>query len=99
MRLPQGSFHLIARSIADVGPDFDVESLHEDDIDFFVERSFDTYFTERGLFGTVDEAARMVERLQGIGVDEIACLIDFGVDGKVALDGLQTLNELRLRYQ
>ena len=95
----KGSFHLIARSIADVGPDFDVESLHEDDIDFLVERSFETYFAERGLFGTVDDAARMVERLREIGVDEIACLIDFGVDGKVALDGLQTLNELRLRCQ
>ncbi|MFJ8113207.1 MupA/Atu3671 family FMN-dependent luciferase-like monooxygenase [Streptomyces sp. NPDC096132] len=95
----KSSFHLIARSVADVGPDFDVDSLHEDDVDFLVERSFDTYFDERGLFGTVDQAAETVERLRGIGVDEIACLIDFGVDGKLALDGLRQLDELRRRFQ
>ncbi|MFC7830976.1 MupA/Atu3671 family FMN-dependent luciferase-like monooxygenase [Streptomyces sp. NPDC057375] len=94
----KGSFHLIARSIADVGPDFDIDELAEEDIDFLVGRSFETYFNERGLFGTVDEAARTVERLRDIGVDEIACLIDFGVEGKVALDGLQHLNELRQRF-
>lgn len=95
----KSSFHLIVRSIADVGPDFDVDSLHDDDVDFLVERSFSTYFDERGLFGTVDQAAEMVERLRGIGVDEIACLIDFGIDGKVALDGLRQLDQLRRRFQ
>ncbi|MFD8368994.1 MupA/Atu3671 family FMN-dependent luciferase-like monooxygenase [Streptomyces hygroscopicus] len=95
----KSSFHLIVRSVTDVGPDFDLDSLEEEDVDFLVSRSFNTYFDERGLFGTVDEAAGMVERLRGIGVDEIACLIDFGVEGDVALNGLKPLDELRRLFQ
>jgi hypothetical protein len=36
-----------------------------------------------------------VDRLRSIGVDEVACLIDFGVDTSLALDGLGRLDELR----
>jgi non-ribosomal peptide synthetase component F len=37
----------------------------------------------------------MVERLKEIGVDEIACLIDFGVDVDSVLANLHSLNILR----
>jgi acyl-CoA synthetase (AMP-forming)/AMP-acid ligase II len=39
----------------------------------------------------------MVERLKEIGVDEIACLIDFGVDSASVLESLRYLNEIRER--
>src|SRR6185436_8151668 len=39
----------------------------------------------------------MVERLKSIGVDEIACLIDFGVDSQLVLDHLPHLDEVRAR--
>jgi acyl-CoA synthetase (AMP-forming)/AMP-acid ligase II len=38
----------------------------------------------------------MVERLRAIGVDEIACLIDFGLPDEVVLEGLERLAELKL---
>ena len=41
--------------------------------------------------------ADTVRRATDIGVDEIACLIDFGVDTKAVLAGLDHLNELRVR--
>jgi len=37
----------------------------------------------------------MIEQLKAIGVDEVACLIDFGVDADDALSGLSYLNTLR----
>ncbi|WP_338673514.1 MupA/Atu3671 family FMN-dependent luciferase-like monooxygenase [Streptomyces sp. SCSIO 30461] len=82
---------------AEPGDDIVIEAdaLDEEDIEFLVARSFDTYVEERGLFGTVDEARVIVERLRDIGVDEIACLIDFGVDTATVLKGLRQLNELR----
>jgi acyl carrier protein len=39
----------------------------------------------------------MVDRLKSIGVDEIACLIDFGVPSDVVIAHLPHLNELRQR--
>jgi acyl-CoA synthetase (AMP-forming)/AMP-acid ligase II/predicted RNA methylase/acyl carrier protein len=40
-----------------------------------------------------------VERLRGLGVDELACLIDFGVDTDAVLASLPHLDELRQRSQ
>ncbi|WP_434599552.1 MupA/Atu3671 family FMN-dependent luciferase-like monooxygenase [Streptomyces sp. A5-4] len=91
----RSSIQLITRSFREADPDFDTDELDEEDIDFIVSRSFDSYFDERGLFGTVSEVADTVEHLRGIGVDEIACLIDFGVDTKTVLGGLRHVNTLR----
>jgi hypothetical protein len=41
----------------------------------------------------------IVERLRSIGVDEVACLIDFGVDTDRVLGGLEHLDRLRARCQ
>jgi hypothetical protein len=37
----------------------------------------------------------MIDRLKSIGVHEVACLIDFGVDVDVTLQSLRHLDELR----
>ncbi|MFB7280852.1 MupA/Atu3671 family FMN-dependent luciferase-like monooxygenase [Streptomyces hydrogenans] len=91
----RSSARLIAASFGASDPDFDVDALEDEDLDFLVARSFDTYFEQRGLFGTVEDAAETVERLRGAGVDEIACLIDFGIGTKTVLDGLRHLDVLR----
>jgi acyl-CoA synthetase (AMP-forming)/AMP-acid ligase II len=44
-----------------------------------------------------DKGARLVDRLRAMGVDEAACLIDFGVDGRSILEALPTLARLRER--
>ena len=48
-----------------------------------------------GLFGTLEDGARFVEKLAAIGVDDVACLIDFGVPAAEVLNGLRLLDELR----
>jgi natural product biosynthesis luciferase-like monooxygenase protein len=65
------------------------------DAEFLVQRSFDRYFDNGGLLGTVGKGRRVVERLRDAGVDELACLIDFGLQTKVVLGGLAHLNRLR----
>src|SRR5947207_2474455 len=72
-------------------------NLTEEELSTLLEHAFDRYFENSSLFGTVDVCLRMVEQLRAIGVDEIACLIDFGVDAQAALDSLRLLNEVRLR--
>lgn len=72
-------------------------SLSSDDLDALLSFAFERYFTSSGLFGTVAECAEMVEHLREIGVDEVACLIDFGVPYDGVLASLAYLNEVRRR--
>ncbi|HEY2900576.1 MAG TPA: MupA/Atu3671 family FMN-dependent luciferase-like monooxygenase [Polyangia bacterium] len=59
--------------------------------------AFDRYFESSGLFGTPERCLQMVDKLRAVGVDEIACLIDFGVDADVVLDSLRFLDQVRAR--
>ena len=94
----RSSIDLIARDTVGAAPgDFDLSRLPARDKEFMVRLSFDRYFNDAGLFGTVDDGVEVVRRLKSIGVDEIACLIDFGVDQDVVLRSLRHLGELRLR--
>jgi natural product biosynthesis luciferase-like monooxygenase protein len=55
-------------------------ALDESDMADLVDHAFERYFETSGLFGTIDDAMATVDAVEGIGVDEIACLVDFGVD-------------------
>jgi natural product biosynthesis luciferase-like monooxygenase protein len=73
----------------------DPSTLKERDIEFLVRRSFDRYFDAGGLLGTVEKAQRTAERLRLAQVDELACLIDFGLADEQVLGALPHLNRLR----
>ncbi len=75
--------------------DFDPNSMTPEEKEDLLEFSFHRYFETSGLFGTPEECVEMVHRLSVIGVDEIACLIDFGVETDLALKHLDHLNRLR----
>ncbi|GGO96045.1 MupA/Atu3671 family FMN-dependent luciferase-like monooxygenase [Wenjunlia tyrosinilytica] len=59
--------------------------------DLIVNHAFDRYFRTSALFGTPESCADFARELANIGVDEIACLIDFGVGDKQALDALRNI--------
>ena len=65
------------------------------DLDVLLDQATDRYLEMSGLFGTPAGCAGLVRRLQAIGVDELACLIDFGVERGAVLEGLERLDELR----
>ncbi|MGC5032499.1 MupA/Atu3671 family FMN-dependent luciferase-like monooxygenase [Micromonospora sp. DT229] len=73
----------------------DPSKLRERDIDALVQRAFDRYYDESGLLGTVEKAHHTVERFAKAGVDEVACLIDFGVPADQVMEGLEHLDRLR----
>lgn len=60
---------------------------------------FDRYFDTAALFGTPETCFELVNRLAEIGVDEIACLIDFGVNVETALTSISHLAELKDRCE
>jgi natural product biosynthesis luciferase-like monooxygenase protein len=71
--------------------DIDLQSLAADELDAILEFAFLRYFEDSGLFGTVDDAMKRIDQVAGIGVDEIACLIDFGVPSELVLERLEPL--------
>jgi hypothetical protein len=85
----------VLRSQLDGARRIDPAKLAADDVDFIVERSFERYFDDGGQLGTVAKARRTVERFERMGVDEVACLIDFGLPTKTVLAELEHLNRLR----
>jgi natural product biosynthesis luciferase-like monooxygenase protein len=73
-------------------------TMSPEDLDALLDYSFSRYFETGGLFGTPDSVAPMIDSLNAIGVDEIACLIDFGVPSDQVLAGLKPLKDVRDRY-
>ncbi|GAB6041224.1 MupA/Atu3671 family FMN-dependent luciferase-like monooxygenase [Endothiovibrio diazotrophicus] len=72
------------------------ERIGEEDMETLLALAFDRYFEGNALFGTPQSCLGMVDRLKAIGVDEIACLIDFGVPGEQVLEHLGHLDRLRV---
>ena len=82
---------------AHVSTDELFRGLSDGDQAALLDHAFNRYFEHGALFGSIDTCAAMVERLRDAGVDEIACLIDFGVPTERALAGLVDLARLRTR--
>ena len=69
--------------------------LTHDDVSDALEFSFERYYATSSLLGSFDHCLAMTDRLKAIEVDEVACLIDFGVDPDAVLAALPLLDELR----
>jgi natural product biosynthesis luciferase-like monooxygenase protein len=82
-----------------MGIDVDDAAFTDADLDALVHRAHERFFETSGLFGTPQACAAMVGRIEEIGVDEIACLIDFGVATEDVLASLPYLDALRRRAQ
>ncbi|MFI0141919.1 MupA/Atu3671 family FMN-dependent luciferase-like monooxygenase [Streptomyces luteogriseus] len=57
--------------------------------------AFERYFHRAALFGSVDRCTSFARELHAAGVDEIASLIDFGVEHSAVLTMLPHLDEVR----
>lgn len=76
------------------GEKIDFKNLDPEDLQALLDHAFERYFETSGLFGTPTHCLKLVNQLKRIGVDEIACLIDFGVDIDSVLASLPHLKEL-----
>jgi non-ribosomal peptide synthetase component F len=84
-----------AKSDAGVTPDAFLARLTADELSKLLDFAFERNYATGGLFGGRDRCRATVEQLREIGVDEIACLVDFGVPGELVLRHLSGLNELK----
>ena len=88
------SFPTFKEKATHASGEFDPDSLSPEEMDALLEHAFERYFATSGLFGSPDTCRRFVERLGGIGVDEVACLVDFGVPSDTVLAHLPRLAEV-----
>jgi natural product biosynthesis luciferase-like monooxygenase protein len=59
-----------------------------------VQWAFEKFLRQRSLMGTPDECVVLATRLADVGVQEIACLLDFGPEPKAILASLPRLRRL-----
>lgn len=77
------------------GHRIDPHEISAADLEDLLDVTFDRYFEGASLMGTPDDCVRMIDRLEEIGIDEVACLIDFLPDRPLVLTGLERLARLR----
>ena len=87
------SVGLLSNLASQVG--IDAERISPSDMDVLLEHAFHRYHRTSALLGTPQSVLEFATRLRSIGVDEIACLVDFGIDADTVLANLPYLNELR----
>jgi len=61
-----------------------------------LDHTFERYFRTAALMGTPASCQPLVWELEQMGIDEIACLIDFGIAPDEVLAGLEFLDQLRV---
>ena len=60
--------------------------------------AYQRYFKTAAIFGTVDDSRKVVDRAIATGVNDIACLVDFGVDYPLVKESLFYLEQLISYY-
>ncbi|MED1744791.1 MupA/Atu3671 family FMN-dependent luciferase-like monooxygenase [Brevibacillus borstelensis] len=70
------------------------ETLSEDEKESLISHAVDRLFQTNGLVGTPSSCVKIVERFKEIGVTEIACLVDFGIEVDEVLESLPLLNQV-----
>ena len=74
--------------------DVDLASLSDEERRAVLSHAFERYFTTSGLFGTVEQCVERVAELETIGVDEVACLVDYGVERGAMIASFEKLGEV-----
>ena len=79
-----------------LNPEKDLNKLNNHEIETILEHAFNRYYNSSALFGSIETCKKTIDRIRAIGVTEIACLIDFGIDESIVIDNLRHLNNLRI---
>jgi natural product biosynthesis luciferase-like monooxygenase protein len=88
------SFPTFKKKATNEKGEFDPDQLTAEEMDALLEHAFERYYSTSGLFGTVETGCAFVDSLRDIGIDEVACLIDFGVPTEAVLAHLPHLADV-----
>lgn len=74
------------------------DDLSAENVEALLEHSFQRYLQSGSLLGSIETCLQRLQDLADIGVDEVACLIDFGVHPDLVLSKLENLNRLKREW-
>jgi len=77
----------------------DTNDLSSEEISQLAGLAVDRFVRDHGLFGTPEDAAERMADLSAIGVDEVGCLIDFGIDAQAVRDNLPLIAEAKALHE
>jgi natural product biosynthesis luciferase-like monooxygenase protein len=72
----------------------DPSNLSPKDRQTLLDFAFERYFSTSGLFGTPASCRELLTKVADVGVDEVACMVEFGVQSALVLEGLEYLTQL-----
>jgi natural product biosynthesis luciferase-like monooxygenase protein/amino acid adenylation domain-containing protein len=98
-RYLQSSLGLVKNALASEGQAVDFDSLSREDFEYMLELAYQRYVQTSALIGSPESVAPIVESLRGLGVDEIACLVDFGVEPALVGESLPSIAVLQQRFR
>lgn len=100
-RYLQGSLSLASAHICSVpflqnAQNIDLSNVTPQMVDEVLDASFEKYFHMSGLFGSHGKCLDTIDKVEAADVDEVACLIDYGVPAADVMESLEHLNVVRI---
>ena len=91
----ESSMELVLKMAEGMDLASEIDQIRPEDREALIDHAFNRYFETSGLLGTPEKCHDLIVRLKEIGVDEVACLIDFRVNADSVLSSLELLNTLK----
>jgi phthiocerol/phenolphthiocerol synthesis type-I polyketide synthase D len=88
------NLHLLEKLAQSRNVPIGLDRLTPQQLDEAIQWAFEKFLRQRSLIGTPDDCVKLAAKLAEAGVQEIACLLDFGPEPQAILDGLPRLRRL-----
>jgi natural product biosynthesis luciferase-like monooxygenase protein/non-ribosomal peptide synthase protein (TIGR01720 family) len=95
----KSSLDLFRKAARSFNKDVDDENFSAQDSEAILDHAFKRYLDDGSLIGTPESCLLMLEKLELSGVNEVACLIDFGVEESLVLAGLPSIYQLMSKFK
>jgi phthiocerol/phenolphthiocerol synthesis type-I polyketide synthase D len=95
----RNNIHLLNGLAQSRGQQVDVRSMPAKQLDDFINYLYERFAQSRGLIGTPESSQALIHKLAAMGVDEVACLLDFGPPTELILENLPHLQRLQAMCQ
>jgi natural product biosynthesis luciferase-like monooxygenase protein len=94
-RYLENTLDLVANLARGVGAGLDPSQLPEAEREALLDHAFERYWRTAALLGTPASVRPLLDQLAAMGVDELGCLVDFGLEADEVMAGLTRLAGLR----
>jgi natural product biosynthesis luciferase-like monooxygenase protein len=92
-------YSLVENLVKSLNLPMNLDQITEEDLQDLFTFSFESYFNSKVLMGTTQSCRSLLDRMVELEIDEVAALIDFGVEVDWVLESLEYLKDLKEIYE